>query len=208
MSISKNIIVDLDGTLALERHRRPRTKKSWEEYFEHIHLDTVNDSVREMLEMFDATHRILIFTSRPIMYIYQTVDWLRMQGVAYDVLEMRSEEDTHLGTNGWQSKKSDADVKANMIAHYRLTPNNTLCVLEDRDEMCAFYRALGYDCWQVHPQHEMYTPVVGIDEANNCDHDWSGGGRSVGYYECSKCGKTHPYHTDDDAGFEAYLPNN
>lgn len=158
MKETQNIIVDLDGTLALERHRRIKILESWEEYFSLIHLDPVNQSVLEYLRQIDTSHDIFIFTSRPVRYKAATEIWLDNMAVPYDFLEMRSEADTHLGDGEWQSLRSDEAIKTDMLNRYNLKPENTMCVLEDRDEMVAFYRALRFDCWQVHPQHELYKP--------------------------------------------------
>ena len=160
----KNLIVDLDGTIALERHRRPLSREGWAEYFKHIHLDPVNESVLKFLEMAFEEHNILIFTSRPSIYAPQTFEWLEANNVPYHRMEMRSEADTETGDGDWQAKKSDYDVKLEMLVKHRIGPANTFCVLEDRDDMVEFYRALGYDCWQVHPQHEMYRPDVTAHE--------------------------------------------
>lgn len=162
MKRKPNIIVDLDGTLALERHRRENILISWEEYFAHIHLDPVNEAVLQFLSVMDPEHDIFIFTSRPEQYRRVTLEWLEANNVPYDFMEMRSEEDTHLQDGCWQTVKSDDDVKLEMIMRYRLAPGNVMCVLEDRDQMCEFYRKLGFDCWQVHPQHELYVPGLGL----------------------------------------------
>jgi phosphoglycolate phosphatase-like HAD superfamily hydrolase len=162
MQRKQNIIVDLDGTLALERHRREHILQSWEHYFAHIHLDPVNEAVLEVLDAMNPTHDIFIFTSRPERYRQVTVNWLADNEVPYDFMEMRAEQDTHLDDGCWQTVKSDDDVKLEMIARYRLGPANVAFVLEDRDQMCDFYRALGFDCWQVHPQHELYAPGQGL----------------------------------------------
>ena len=160
MEKTENIIVDLDGTVALERHRRHHILNGWEDYFAHIHLDPVNKSVLEFLHGFKHSHYIHIFTSRPVKYKDVTLAWLRKHNVPFWSMEMRAEADTHLGDDDWQTLKSDEDVKLEMLARHRIGPANTMCVLEDRDQMVDFYRRLGYDCWQVHPQHETYRPDV------------------------------------------------
>jgi hypothetical protein len=158
MRPTRNIIVDLDGTLALERHRRHHIKKGWEYYFEHIHLDPVNESVLELLHAFEKTHDIFIFTSRPEQYRRVTEEWLQRHDVPFYIMEMRRPEDTNLEAGEWQKHKSDNDIKLEMIMRHQIGPANTMCVLEDRDEMVIFYRNLGFDCWQVHPQHELFVP--------------------------------------------------
>lgn len=154
-----NIITDLDGTLALEIHRRHYiASHGWEAYFEHIHLDPVNVAVMNMLQDL-STHdyNIYIFTSRPEQYRDETTEWLVKHGMPPCTMEMRPDEDTNLGGGCWQAKRTDEQIKLSMLEKYGLNRQNTLMVLEDRDEMVEFYRKLGFNCWQVHHEGPMFT---------------------------------------------------
>ena len=155
-----NIIADLDGTLALEHHRRPQIASpgGWRSYFRGISQDPVNVSVHTLLHFMQTTHKIHIFTSRPEEYRQETEIWLLDNAIPFDVLDMRQAKDTNLDDGEWTKHRSDEDLKDEMLARYKLTPDNVAVVLEDRDAMVNFYRERGFDCWQVHPEGEMFIP--------------------------------------------------
>lgn len=158
----QNIIVDLDGTLALEAHRRHYiASHGWEKYFEHIVDDIPNPAVLKMLQdLSKHGYNIFIFTSRPEQYREITSKWLAKFDMPPHFMEMRAVEHTNLLGGDWQAKLSDNDLKLAMLERHNLNWGNTLMVLEDRDEMVDFYRNLGFNCWQVHYQGKMFKGKV------------------------------------------------
>lgn len=152
------IISDLDGALSLDHPRRHLIKQSWEGYFDQIINDRCNAAVQTFLLAMARTHATYIITSRPEKYRQVTEQWLARHGVMYEKLLMRPMKHTATGNEAWQEHMSDADLKHQHLKDHGLYPGNVLCVIEDRDEMVAFYRGLGFDCWQVHSEGASFKP--------------------------------------------------
>lgn len=162
MKMRNTLICDLDGTLALDNHRRPLIKShGWAEYFKACVDDELNKPVAAFLDMWkdakraNPCHKIVILTGRCETQRKATELWLDKHDVLFDELLMRPEDsyDPHGtasdGTGGHWVK--DEDVKLAMIEQLGLTPERVFCCLDDRDCMVRFWREKGYDCWQVHP---------------------------------------------------------
>ena len=155
----ENIISDLDGVIALDGPRRPLIEShGWKAYFKALGQDEMNQSVVRLLHFMNKVHTITIITSRPECYRNETERWLLDRYIPYDHLLMRPKEHTATGTQGWQHHMTDEELKQAHLAKQGLFPENTMCVLEDRQEMVDMYRRIGFDCWQVHPEGEMYVP--------------------------------------------------
>jgi len=154
----KNIIVDLDNTLTLEEWRREYIQShAWQRYFDLCREDDINESVQcTIMALRELNYDIHILTSRSESVREETECWLKYFHIEYVNLVMRPAhhyQDTELGAtyNG-----SHSNVKLEMAEKLRLTPENTLMVLEDTDEMVIAWREAGYDCWQVRDQGEHY----------------------------------------------------
>lgn len=151
-----NVIVDLDGTLAIDDHRRPLiSSHSWSEYFAACVDDPVNESVKSICLLLAQTgHFIHILTGRSERVRAQTTEWLGRHAILYHNLLMRSpnDYDPTAKCNSPTHFRPDSEVKEDMINSLKLKPENTLMVLDDRDHMVIFWRELGFDCWQVRPE--------------------------------------------------------
>jgi len=156
--MKNTLICDLDGTLALDDHRRPLIQShGWKAYFDACVHDTLNYPTAAFLGMWQEGHEnaTVILTGRCESQRAVTEAWLKHHGVHYDHLLMRPAdsydplavcEDT---TDGKWTK--DEEVKLAMIRQLDLRPENVICCLDDRDRMVVFWRELGFDCWQVRP---------------------------------------------------------
>ncbi|WP_233963512.1 phosphatase domain-containing protein [Pectobacterium versatile] len=144
---SKVVIVDLDGTLALNKHRSHFIDKSdgrkadWISYFEACDRDLPNMPVIESVNALERQgYKIHIFSARGDLVKEKTVDWLSRHGVMYDELTMR-EMDTFT-----------ADEKLKRFWLLDFYPNykeDILCVFDDRDKVVKMWRELGLTCFQV-----------------------------------------------------------
>ena len=93
----KNVIFDLDGTLALIDKRRaistlPNGKMDWDTFFDpkNIDLDQPNDAVITMAKMLKAAgNRIVILSGRSKATKDATKAWLKKFDVPFDILKMR-----------------------------------------------------------------------------------------------------------------------
>lgn len=143
----KIIIVDLDGTLALNKHRshfidRSNGKKAdWVSYFEACDKDTPHVSVIKSVNALKLQgYRVHIFSARGDIVKDKTIRWLSEHGVLYDDLTMR-EMDTFT---------PDEILKRFWLLD--LYPNykeDVLCVFDDRDKVVKMWRSLGLTCFQV-----------------------------------------------------------
>lgn len=156
------LICDLDGTLALDDHRRPLIQsQGWKAYFDACVDDTLNEATATFVKLwaFHCLHidngKIVILTGRCESQRAVTEEWLQKHGIPHDHLLMRPQdsydplavcEDT---TDGKWTR--DEDVKLAMIQELGLRPENVICCLDDRDRMVIFWREMGFDCWQVRP---------------------------------------------------------
>ncbi|ARV71435.1 hypothetical protein [Vibrio campbellii] len=143
----KTVIVDLDGTLALNKHRSHFIDKSsgrkpdWVAYFEACDKDLPNHPVIEAVNALKAQgNRVHIFSARGDIVRDKTVNWLSLHGVQYDDLTMR-EMDTYT---------ADEILKRFWLLDlYPNYKNDILCVFDDRDKVVKMWRELGLICFQV-----------------------------------------------------------
>lgn len=160
--MKNTIICDLDGTLAIDDHRRPLIQSAgWKAYFDACVDDVLNEPTAKFLELwaFHCLHvmdgKIVILTGRCESQRAVTESWLQQHGIPYDHLLMRPQDsydplarDEATANGAWTK---DEDVKLAMIKSLDLRPENVLCCLDDRDRMVVFWRELGFTCWQVRP---------------------------------------------------------
>lgn len=156
--MKRNIIADLDGTISFDHHRRKLIPdESIEHYFQACDRDTPNLAVIEMLEaMRMAGYDIHIVTGRSETTRSKTEVWLRENGVTWSSLNMRPIDTYRAHGRDASGFDSDPELKASICKLQGLTPDNTLMVLEDREEIVDAWRAMGFDCWQVCPRGKFY----------------------------------------------------
>jgi uncharacterized HAD superfamily protein len=93
---SKDIIVDIDGTLADCSHRLHlirRGRKKWKKFFDSASLDKPRLDVLEQVRQLAQRHRIHLVTGRPERYREQTLKWLDHYRVPFASLHMRENGD-------------------------------------------------------------------------------------------------------------------
>lgn len=127
-------IFDIDGTLlSMDDKRGPF------ELDKCIH-DIARPTVISSLDMHRrAGDVIIIITSRDVTCREDTIQCLTNNGVQFDELYMRAEQDD----------RSDIVLKAEIVDKYINGVYNVGCVYEDRDRLVELYRRKGFDCYQV-----------------------------------------------------------
>lgn len=129
------IICDLDGTLALMGDRSP-----YEPTEQEILEDKLNEQVAEILGHYRVKgYKIFFLSGRTDKYEQATRLWLRKHEIQYDGLAMRKEGDMR---KDWIVKKELFDAHIAHKYYVRL-------VLDDRNQMVEFWRAIGLPCFQV-----------------------------------------------------------
>jgi len=146
----KNVIFDLDGTLALIDDRRkqstkPNGKMDWDKFFDPkmIQLDDPNPPIIQCAQMFkDRGFRIVIFSGRSKATKDATKDWLNKFGVPFDVLKMRPT------SNDFKFMKDD-DLKQMWLDDLFPNKSDIFCVFDDRQKVVDMWRRNGITCLQV-----------------------------------------------------------
>lgn len=143
----KTVIVDLDGTLALNKHRYHFIDKSinnkpdWVSYFNACDKDKPNIAVIETINALKQKgYLIHIFSARGDIVLDKTKDWLDKYNVKYDFLTLRKMD----------SYTPDEVLKKEwLFSFYPDFSNEIFCVFDDRDKVVSMWRGLGLTCFQV-----------------------------------------------------------
>lgn len=148
----KNVIFDLDGTLALIDKRRaistlPNGKMDWDTFFDpkNIDLDQPNDAVITMAKMLKAAgNRIVILSGRSKATKDATKMWLKKFDVPFDILKMRP-------TSKDFKFMPDDQLKQMWLDQLFTNKDDIVCVFDDRQKVVDMWRQNGLTCMQVAP---------------------------------------------------------
>lgn len=164
--MKNNIIVDLDGTLAFEEHRRPLIRThGWNAYFRELHKDTPNRDLITLLNHLEEHFYIHILTGRVDAVKTETECWLQEHEVPYDTLCMRPQGLPYPDFGRPLSEQTfvtDHQLKQEMLTKHQLTPVNTLMVFDDRNDMVKWWRSLGFSTCQVREEGVHINPLKGL----------------------------------------------
>jgi len=143
---TKDIVFDIDGTLANLNHRLHYMKdrpKNWKGFHKGIREDSVYEDVVWLLKMFQASGcRIVIATGRSERQKEDTVWWLEnVAKITFDAIYMREKNDY----------RDDGIVKKEMLDQMRLDGYDPFMVFDDRNSVVAAWRVCGVRCMQVAP---------------------------------------------------------
>ena len=142
----KIVIFDLDGTLALIDDRRDLATKDngkfdWDVFFnpDNINLDLPNTPVIQMANILHKQgFRIFILSGRSDVTHQATVNWLNDNGVWWDHLVMRPQNQLYLPDN---------DLKQGWLD--TIGKDNVAMVFDDRNQVVDMWRQNGLTCFQV-----------------------------------------------------------
>ena len=90
------VVFDLDGVLsdaAGRQHFLEWGRRDWDAFFDACGDDPLVDEVARLLELLDASLRIVLLTGRPVRVQPQTLAWLAHHRLRWDVLVMRDRGD-------------------------------------------------------------------------------------------------------------------
>ena len=146
MKKDKIVIFDLDGTLALIDKRRALATKDngkfdWDVFFnpDNISLDLPNVPVIQMANILHKQgFRIFILSGRSDVTHQATVNWLNDNGVWWDHLVMRPQNQLYLPDN---------DLKQGWLD--TIGKDNVAMVFDDRNQVVDMWRQNGLTCFQV-----------------------------------------------------------
>lgn len=134
-SCQKALIFDVDGTLAdMAGLRKPF---DWDK----VSLDKPRQSIVELARIYnDLGHKIIVMSGRDGVCYEDTLRWLDTHGVPVHKLYMRNKGDS----------RSDAIIKEELFWGHNLHRSyNIEFVVDDREQMCQRWRAMGLQCHQV-----------------------------------------------------------
>jgi hypothetical protein len=154
----KNVIIcDIDGTIADVRHRlhyiqNPDGTKKKKPEWDAFHAACVDDApFTDVIEIVDtfrtgscgcgySRKRVFFLSGRNDVVRPQTELWLEKVGFSYpEALYMRKAGD----------RRPDTEVKLEMVRELGLTPDDVLCIFDDRQCVVDMWRENGYRVMQV-----------------------------------------------------------
>jgi len=143
----QTILVDLDGTLALNQHRfhfidKSRGKKiDWDAYFQACDKDKPHTPVIETIQALkEKGYKIHILSARGSIVKEKTIQWLTKFDVPFDELTMREVA----------SYTPDEELKKEwLLSYYPNYKTDVFCVFDDRDKVVKMWRSMGLSCFQV-----------------------------------------------------------
>lgn len=145
----KGIIVDLDGTLCNNEHRRhhvEKEKKDWDAFYAGIDNDERNEWCAKLVVAMDLMgYGTLFVTGRPEKYRDVTAEWLLRIGFPFGLDNM---EHSRLLMRADGDFRQDSIVKTE-IYKTKIEPHyGILFCIDDRKQVVDTWRALGLTCLQ------------------------------------------------------------
>lgn len=135
------IILDLDNCIANDEWRIPSI--DWNEtnptarYHTYHGLAPFDEICNTDLCDALVPHDIVIFTARPSCYEAPTAEWLRRNGVNFNALFMRP------NNNHTNSKVLKRMFLSALVNGYGVNPGSIACAYDDREDVVEMYRKLG-----------------------------------------------------------------
>jgi phosphoglycolate phosphatase-like HAD superfamily hydrolase len=145
------LLVDIDHTLSDARWRDPLLLErpvDWDRY----HTLSIQDKpIKGVVAMVNslgiAGWYIVALTARPNRWRKVTMEWMGNVGVRVDEILMRDTEDY----------RPSPEVKQELLQNYthrNVAPDNAVIIIDDREDVALFFKALGYTVLQVHAGRE------------------------------------------------------
>jgi len=144
----KYIVCDIDGTISKVGARLkylqqdpPDWDKFYDDCFEDEPIQPIIDMVNNLMQSEYGNEYLFVFcTGRRESVREKTKKWLVKNVTEYlgeDIL-MRPDND----------HRHDTEIKPELLAAARITPENTAFIIEDRNSMVKKWRELGFVCIQ------------------------------------------------------------
>lgn len=141
------IVFDLDGTLALDHHRKhflERGEKDWEAYFAACVDDEPNHPLLGVLRCISCTgNTVGIWSGRSDSVEKETMEWLNAHRVLPFINQVRLRDAA--------DRTADTDLKRMWLREQQQTNDPVTLVFEDRARVVAMWREEGIVCCQVAP---------------------------------------------------------
>ncbi len=133
------VIFDIDGTLADISKILPLWGTDKELFFSRLGEAEPVEKIIRLFKMFwEPCYSPSIYTARPEKTRYITEEWLRREGIYYDLLMMPKDNDN----------RHDNDIKLSLLTQYGFKPSETI-IFDDRRCVVEHLRQHGYTVCQV-----------------------------------------------------------
>ena len=134
--MSRNIIFDIDGTLADPKDRLHfLEKKDWNSFYDACLDDAPIHHVIYLLQELKKNHRIIILTGRPERIKDKTLQWLKANNISFDEIYFRKNGDY----------RPDYEIKEEMLK----TLNCSIWfAVDDRKQVVDMFRKNNILCLQ------------------------------------------------------------
>lgn len=137
------VVFDIDGVLSDatgRQHFLERGRRDWTAFFEACGDDPVIEEIARLLELLDASLRVVLLTARPLRVQPQTIAWLRRYGLRWDLLVMR----------GQGEYAQASGFKQAAVEELRDSGLDLRLAFEDDPSNHAMYVAAGVPCVYIH----------------------------------------------------------
>lgn len=101
-------VIDLDGTLADNRHRKhliEKEDKEWRKYYQKAEKDKVYEKIRDKVSAISKTHSIVILTMRSDEIKDETLKWLENHQIPFNRLIMLPKEQRNVKSELFKKEK-------------------------------------------------------------------------------------------------------
>ena len=143
VDIRKIDVFDIDGTLAdcnWRRHLVEGNERNWDEFFRLSIKDTPRPPLVALYKTLQGTGHfdMYIVSGRPELFRKLTNRWLESNGITYNELFMRREND----------RRPDTLVKEDILNMIKAKRREILFAVDDRSSVVQMWRRNGITCLQ------------------------------------------------------------
>lgn len=134
--MARNIIFDIDGTLADPKDRLHfLEKKDWNSFYDACLNDAPIHHVIYLLQELKKNHRIIILTGRPERIKDKTLHWLKANNISFDEIYFRKNGD----------HRPDYEIKEEML---KALNRPIWFAVDDRKQVVDMFRRNNILCLQ------------------------------------------------------------
>jgi phosphoglycolate phosphatase-like HAD superfamily hydrolase len=137
------VVFDLDGVLADaagRQHLLERPHRDWDAFFEACGDDALIAEVARLLEVLDESLHVVLLTARPVRVQRQTLTWLALHGLRWDLLVMRD----------WGDYGASREYKRDAVHDLRAVGFELRLAFEDDRRNVDMFHSEGVPCVYIH----------------------------------------------------------
>ena len=137
------VVFDMDGVLSDARgrqHHLERPWRDWDAFFDAVGEDALITEVARLLDVIDPGLRIVLLTARPISVQRQTLAWLALHELRWDLLVMRE----------WGDYGAARDFKQDAVHELRTHGFDLRLAFEDDRRNVDMFHREGVPCVYIH----------------------------------------------------------